>query len=223
MAHPFVPPQYAAEAFNCAHCGAYAQQLWKEVSLRAPGTDQMHAGSFFVQSQDQVAFTECQHCKQYGIWIDHQMVYPPESPAPLAHSETPPEISQDYDEARAIVTQSPRGAAALLRLAVQKVCIHLGEPGKNLNDDIASLVKKGLSPQVQRSLDVLRVIGNNAVHPGQIDLRDDTRTALALFTAMNLTVEQVIAVPNQIDALYESLPEGARSAIEKRDAPNNGD
>ncbi len=103
------------------------------------------------------------------------------------------------------------------------MCIHLGEPGKNLNDDIASLVKKGLSPQVQRSLDVLRVIGNNAVHPGQIDLRDDTRTALALFTAMNLTVEQVIAVPNQIDALYESLPEGARSAIEKRDAPNNGD
>jgi len=219
MPQPFTPPQYAAEAFHCPHCGAYAQQLWKEVGLRAPASPPMSAGSFHMGNQDQMAFTECQHCKRYAVWIDCHMAYPPESPAPFAHPDTPSDIAADYDEARDIVAQSPRGACALLRLAVQKVCIELGEPGKKLDNDIASLVKKGLSPHVQRSLDALRVIGNNAVHPGKLDLKDDTNTALALFTAMNLIVDQLIAVPKQIDALYESLPESARDAIDKRDAP----
>jgi acetyl/propionyl-CoA carboxylase alpha subunit len=72
---------------------------------------------------------------------------------------------------------------------------------------------------VQKALDVVRVIGNNAVHPGQIDLRDDRRTAETLFGLVNLICEKMITEPKHVEAVYEKLPESARHAIEKRDTP----
>ena len=116
------------------------------------------------------------------------------------------------------MSKSPRGAAALLRLAIQKMCKELGEAGENLNNDIASLVKKGLPPKVQQALDTVRVIGNNAVHPGQIDLRDDVEIANQLFGLLNLIAEVMITQPKHVESLYTSVvPESVRKAIKKRD------
>jgi hypothetical protein len=129
----------------------------------------------------------------------------------------PEEVRKDYEEARTIVAQSPRGACALLRLAVQKLCAELGEPGRNINDDIATLVRKGLSVEVQQALDTLRVIGNNAVHPGEMDLTDDTETASALFELLNFIVEDRIAQPKKRAEIFSKLPPKAVAAIEKRD------
>lgn len=76
-------------------------------------------------------------------------MFPLTSNAPPSNKDLPPDILTDYNEASAILAHSPRGAAALLRLCIQKLCQHLGEPGKDLNADIGSLVKKGLPPGVQ--------------------------------------------------------------------------
>jgi len=51
--------------------------------------------------------------------------------------------------------------------------VDLGESGKDINADIGNLVKKGLSPLVQKALDTVRVVGNECVHPGTMDLKDD--------------------------------------------------
>nr|WP_246787276.1 DUF4145 domain-containing protein [Rhizobium leguminosarum] len=129
---------------------------------------------------------------------------------------------RDYDEARSIVQKSPRGAAALLRLAIQKLCKHLGESGKNINDDIASLVAKGLDYRIQKALDVLRVIGNEAVHPGTIDLNDDPNTAESLFKLFNLIVEKMISEPKLVEEVYASLPPEKLKQIEQRDKEKGG-
>jgi hypothetical protein len=158
----------------------------------------------------------CEHCEKQAIWWNSHLVFPDQSAAPPPVDEMPENIRKDFQEAAAIVSRSPRGAAALLRLAVQKLCVHLGERGENLNSDISALVKKGLPPKLQRSLDIVRVIGNNAVHPGQIATDDET-VALQLFPLVNLIVESMISIPERIAAVYEELPDTARAAIEERD------
>lgn len=138
--------------------------------------------------------------------------------SPDPNPDLPDDIKRDYEEARQILASSPRGSAALLRLAIQKLCVHLEEKGENINEDIGALVAKGLPTMVQQALDLVRVIGNNAVHPGQIDLNDDKKVADKLFPLVNVIAEVMISQPNQIKTLYESvLPESQREAIEQRD------
>jgi hypothetical protein len=146
------------------------------------------------------------------------MVYPLTGNAPAPNPDLPEDIRVDYEEARSIVSHSPRGAAALLRLAIQKLCKELGESGENINADIGSLVKKGLSVHVQQALDTVRVVGNNAVHPGQIDLNDDPGQAQMLFALVNLIADRMISEPRRISELYGQLPESYRQAVAKRDA-----
>ncbi len=99
----------------------------------------------------------------------------------------------------------------------QKLVISLGESGDNLNGGIGNLVKKGLRADIQKALDVVRVVGNNAVHPGVLDVKDNPEMALSLFKLTNLIVEDMITKPKEVAELYEALPEGAKDAITKRD------
>lgn len=207
----FVPPTFEASAFNCPHtlCGAYAQQTWGDVYFMPEGA--------FVKIDIGKA-VRCSHCNRFSVWVDEAIVYPSGSPAPRPHQDLPTAIIEDFEEARQIVLASPRGAAALLRLCIQKLCIHLGEPGKDLNSDIASLVEKGLPEKIQKALDLVRVVGNNAVHPGQIDIADDPATALRLFSLLNLITDVMISQPSQVDSLYdELLSDTQKEQIVKRD------
>ena len=120
-------------------------------------------------------------------------------------------------ETSSIIGCSPRGAAALLRLCIQKLCGHLEESGKNINKDISELVKKGLNPKIQKSLDIVRVIGNEAVHPGVMDFKDKPETAIHLCHLVNIIAEAMITQPKMIDSLYDELPEQKKEQISERD------
>jgi len=149
----------------------------------------------------------------------HNIIYPLDSSilAPLPSPDMPEDIATDFNEARNIFSYSPRASAALLRLAVQKLCVYLGQPGKNINDDIAALVKNGLSPRIQKSLDIVSVIGNNAVHPGEINLQDNSEIVLALFDIINFIIQEMITRPRELDEIYQKLPENALKGISTRD------
>ena len=206
---PYTPAEFKRSAYNCPRCDAFAQQEWF-ISYFSVGMG--------YQENNDTWFSHCSHCDELSVWHNGEMIVPSSGISPLPNADMPNEVQEDYLEAREIVSRSPRGAAALLRLSIQKLCSSLGEKGRNINDDIASLVSKGLPIKIQKALDVVRVIGNDSVHPGKLDLKDDAEIAFQLFLLVNLIVESQISQHKAIDALYERLPEGARVAIEKRDA-----
>ena len=87
-----------------------------------------------------------------------------------------------------------------------------------MNLKIADLVSKGLPPRIQQMLDSVRVIGNNAVHPGEIDLSDNAQLASSLLDFINLIVENQISQPKRINEVYNNLPESILQSIERRDS-----
>jgi hypothetical protein len=205
---PYKLPHFAETSFNCPLCQAYAEQSWSSVYFKIGG------GMTSIESS---YISRCSHCRAYSYWIDEKLIYPNISTAPHHTDDLPEEIKKDYEEAREILNKSPRGAAALLRLCVQKLCGNLGESGKDINKDIGSLVVKGLPTRVQQSLDIVRVIGNDAVHPGQIDIKDDIETATKLFQLINIIVDVMITQPKEIDKMFNSLPENKLDGIKTRD------
>jgi len=146
------------------------------------------------------------------------MLLPMQSNVPTRHLDMPEDVAADYEEARAIAAVSPRAACALLRVAIERLCLALGAEGDSINAQIGFLVRQGLPVQIQQALDVVRVVGNNAVHPGKMDPEDVAEVSTSLFALVNLIVEDRITRPKMVAAVFDALPQGAKKAIERRDA-----
>ena len=205
----YIAPQPDLPSFTCPHCGSIALHSWWKRTW--DGNE-----NWSDNKANKIRASKCVHCFQSTLWIDSKMYYPDTGNAPFPNPEMPVDVNKLYLEAASIYSKSPRGAAALLRLAIQVLCKELGQPGKNINTDIAALVKKGLPEIVQQSLDIVRVTGNDAVHPGQIDT-DDPKVVTQLFNLINIIVEYMIALPQKVSGLYSELPTEKTSAIKSRD------
>jgi hypothetical protein len=209
-----ITPSFNLKIFTCPHCGAIAHQIWLDIFV----VDDYQTPS----PVPKLDVSECQNpdCHKQSVWYNKKMVYPLSSAAPLPYDDMPLDVKEDFLEARDVVEISPRAAAALLRLALQKLMKHLGQKGEKINTDIGELVKAGLPVKIKLALDSLRIYGNYAVHPGEIDLKDDRETALKLFTLLNLIVYDRITQPKEIEELFNRLPESKTGGVKNRD--NNG-
>ncbi|QIZ78748.1 DUF4145 domain-containing protein [Ferrimonas lipolytica] len=241
-------PESGKEKFKCPHCQTLATQRWFGVGNASKiAKDILHhfyldyrtglADYFqeniksFLKDVDrdfQRSFTSfvpsgfslstCSSCQNYCLWVDKELKYPKLTSLPAPNSDLDDEIKELYVEATNILMDSPKGATALLRLALQKLLKQVGKSGKNINSDIKELVAEGLSPKIQQALDLLRVIGNNAVHPGQINLDDNSDIAHKLFSILNFIAEELITKPKELDELYSGLiPEETQEHIKQRD------
>jgi len=205
-------PAYDSSAFECPYCNVYAVQDWERLTW-----PKMDGGKFWKGWK----WSKCQHCQVLTLWSHLEKIVQPDSVpfGPDPNPDMPKNVLDIYEEARRVLPVSVRSCAALLRLALQ-VLIETLEPGRgHINQKIRRLVERGLEPSAQKAMDVLRVVGNNAVHPGSIELEEDGELVPALFGLLNLVVHHVISRPRQIEALFDSLPESARQAIAKRDQP----
>lgn len=217
----YYSPKLSLEQFHCPHCHVYAKQFWAHMGAVADfkwSSFVDHCSKFSGNFPKAWSVSKCQHCEKLIIWQEEKIIYPKKITVNLPNEDLDEDIQKDYLEAANIFNDSPRSAAALLRLALQKLCKQLGENGENINEDIKSLVGKGLNPHIQKSLDILRITGNNAVHPGEINIEEDAGKVLKLFELLNFIAEKMITEPKEISKFYDDLPDGAKKAVKKRDS-----
>ncbi len=201
-------PIYELNAFNCPHCNAYSEQIWSNIS-------KLNNNEGIYSQIKNFKISECRRCRKISIWENENMIYPIKNIVELPNEDMPDEVKIDYIEASKIVNDSPRGAAALIRLAIQKLCIHLGEKGEHLDTDIKSLLSKGLSQQLHKAFEIVRIIGNNAVHPGEIRIDDDKATAIKLFSIINIICTEMISRQKLISDLFdEKMPPKVKKKFE---------
>lgn len=241
-------PQFKSEKFQCPHCQVASQQVWFDENSSSGAANKILNHVFYdyrarIQSYEQEAIAgfighveaankkhmsefvpkgfsvaTCSSCERVSLWVSKEIVYPKQTAVAPPNEDMEQEIQDLYLEASTIVVDSPKGATALLRLALQLLLKQLGKSGKNINNDIKELVADGLSPKIQKALDLLRVVGNNAVHPGQIDLDDGRDIALKLFHVLNFIADEMISKPKELDLLYSDIvPEETQKHINERD------
>lgn len=204
---PLALPIPNTKAIRCPHCYCYSTMQYREVQF---SNEQKYIEEGNKRRENKITIGRCDCCKKKIIWNENGYVYPDFPPEP-ANPDMPQTVKELYDEAGLIFRKSPRAACALLRLAVERLCNELGENKKRLDENIASLTEKGLPNDIIKQLDILRIVGNKAVHPGYIDLDvDSIYVASQLMRMLNKLVERLITDRKQIDFLYDKIPENQK-------------
>jgi hypothetical protein len=243
--------KFMNKKFKCPHCNTMAKQEWIDSSMLSKIVMMIYHQDYLDYRQGileyqqkairdflniiatkfpkifnsyfppQLAISICHSCEDFSLWVNEEIVYPKQLVIDPPNKDMNPDIQELYIEAGNIIIDSPKGAAALLRLALQKLLIQLGETDRNIDKNIKSLVAKGLSPKMQQALDFVRVIGNEAVHPGEIDLNDNKEIAINLFKILNFIAHNMISTPKQISEMYdEIIPDNKKKQINARDGRN---
>lgn len=126
----------------------------------------------------------------------------------------PKEIEVDFEEARQVFNHSPRAAAALLRLCVQKLCQMLLQKEGKIHNLIGELVDVGFPKRALTAFDTIRIFGNESVHPGTVNLNESPETALALFSLLNMAVRYCITDEKELETIRALTPENKRRDLD---------
>ncbi len=214
------PPKFRAGSFTCPHCDAICQQIWAKCDAFGDDGSEFDPGIFV---------TTCFVCEKRVIWRlvhrrsasstklyeDAEIIWPAGTgTAPPRHSDMPENVSQLYSEAASVSETSPRSAAALLRLALELLLTDLYPQATTLNGMIAAAAASGLPDQVTNMMDIMRFSGNENIHAFRPD--DGAADAATMFLLLNVVVERLIALPNQVENLFDALPEGMKEQVVKR-------
>jgi len=206
---------------TCPLCETLAEQDWRTVYNMPSWSNGDKVDHF--RKVENVRTCKCTACKGLSLWVEDRMADPPATAGPPAQADMPEPVQELYDEARAVGALSPRAAAALLRVALERLTASLGHGDKKLNDAIAALVQDGLLPlDLQQAMDALRITGNDASHPGEVRLDDEAGGLTALFELVNVLVERLVSIPSRISKIYDALPASKREQVEQRDAASAG-
>ncbi len=165
------------------------------------------------------SISTCSNCDKKILWLNEteEIVHPKISLNPKPNRELNQTIKKIYEEASLIFNDSPRASAALLRLCLENLLTQIKVPGKNLNDKIGNLILKGYDNNVIKACDLVRVHGNFAIHPKEINMDDNYNIAEKLFWLLNKIADIEIIEKQKINSLYDkTIPDPQKKGIINR-------
>lgn len=219
----YTKPYFEGKAFNCPHCGAYSSMQWnaflRKDNLNRTFIKQIEGYSFWNST--------CFNCKRSAIWYlkdeNPKIFFPREATIP-PEENMPENIKEIYEEASLVLGDSPRAACALLRLASQELMKYLKENIQryselklgNIKNDIEEIINIGNFYQdqkemLEKAMNSVRLIGNKASHPSELDINDNPEIANTLFAMINFIVGEIITKPKEREERLNKL----KSAIGK--------
>lgn len=217
----YIRPKVMGGSFTCPHCDVTAKQRWyanaRAYAARGFAYGTFETNIYGVSScNDEIVrwgFSECDSCGMLSVWHGETLVFPSSCSVMEPSVDMPDDVRALYLEAASVLNLSPRSAAALLRLALQKLLNQvLGDEAKSTIDaNIKLLKEKYASASLIKALDVIRVFGNESVHPGTIILEDSPDDAEYLFVVLNMIVEQFFTQQRRLEELFEQIPEQKRN------------
>ena len=128
--------------------------------------------------------SNCHSCNGFSLWVGGLLVFP------TRIDKTPALVEEDLEEAAAILNKFPRGATALMRVCIQKLVPLLKENGKELSDDISSLMRKGLEMEMQQAMEVLEFLRGDSAQLNSLESQADRETALRLLDSLKAVLER---------------------------------
>lgn len=155
----------------------------------------------------------CPSCKKIIVWLDNEVIYPKPVLTPPPNEDLPQDIKDDYDEAAKILQDSPRGSCALLRPALQKLLLSIGQD-RNLDRAIQDLNEgNAIDDDIQKAMDSVRIAGNNSIHPNKldIDLKDNKELAIQLFKIINYIANYILTKRREIEEMANKLQISSRT------------
>lgn len=161
---------------KCPHCALEVHENFASCSITR------HSSSFTaLDSTNKLSYwvarsMECPACKKAIIKFGHagtgaipssyQLIFPMSSSRRIPPVELPSDLAEDFVEAAAVLSLSPKASAALSRRCLQGALRQNGFQQKDLAQAIeAALKSKQLPSNLALSLDAVRNIGNFAAHP----------------------------------------------------------
>lgn len=168
---------FKLSSFQCPNCGVAiptkSNDCFSEHKISFIGsTEFRQENSEDTLSAVKIQYLKCPDCGNYVVnvvsvgssFLPFQKLVYPSSIAKHFPKYIPEQIRNDYEEAYAIVSLSPKASATLSRRCLQGM-IHdfWNIKEKNLNAEITSL-KPLISTSLWRAIDGIRTIGNIGAH-----------------------------------------------------------
>ena len=101
-----------------------------------------------------------------------------------------PLVEEDFEEAAAILNKSPRGAAALMRICIQKLLPLLKDNGTDRSHYDSALMRKGLEVEIQQAMEVLQVLQSDSAQLTTFESQEDKEMAFRIIDSLTAILER---------------------------------
>ncbi len=146
-------------------------------------------------------FENCEICQETSIYnaITGEKIHPNTTSIKKPNSDMPQNIKDLYVEASSVFEMSPRSSLAIIRLALDLLCIELGADKKDsLYNKVEWLHNENVIDSELKDLaHGVRGLGNDAVHPRNIDEEINKDDAMLVFELINIIVDEKITKVNR--------------------------